>query len=134
MGPREQQPPPPDYEWTRSGDRPKTFESCYYLQAMGGGLDTAHSLFVHNETIKTKDWIRRRDGAPRIDVEKTEYGYTYVSTRTIDEQTDYVRVYRYVMPFMQMCEAIQSFFGGRADVPKIDGHMWVPIDDETTYV
>jgi hypothetical protein len=24
--------------------------------------------------------------------------------------------------------------GGRAEVPKLDGHIWVPIDDEQTYV
>ena len=38
------------------------------------------------------------------------------------------------MPFMQIRGAIQSFLGGRAELPKIDGHMWVPIDDESTYV
>jgi phenylpropionate dioxygenase-like ring-hydroxylating dioxygenase large terminal subunit len=138
MGPADRVPPPPDYEWVRAPAThryvSKTFEACNYLQAMEGGLDTAHSSFVHNEKIGTKDWIRSRDGAPRIDVEKTDYGYTYVSTRRIDDDTDYVRVYRYVMPFMQLRGAIQSFFGGRAEVPKIDGHLWVPIDDETCYV
>jgi phenylpropionate dioxygenase-like ring-hydroxylating dioxygenase large terminal subunit len=138
MGPRGLQPPPPDYEWVRAPSThryvSKTFEQCNYLQAMEGGLDTAHSSFVHNEAIGSGNWVRSRDGAPRIDVEKTDYGYTYVSTRMLDDRTDYVRVYRYVMPFMQMRGAIQSFFGGRSDVPKIDGHLWVPIDDETTYV
>ena len=138
MGPAEHQPAPPDYEWVRPPAThrhvSKTFEGCNYLQAMEGGLDTAHSSFVHNEGLASKDWIRSRDGAPRIDVEKTDYGYTYVSTRTIDERTDYVRIYRYVMPFTQMRGAVQSFNGERAKVPKIDGHLWVPIDDETTYV
>jgi len=138
MGPPEKKPPVPDYEWLRAPAThryvSKTFEDCNYLQAMEGGLDTAHSSFVHNEAVGTKNWVRARDGAPRIDVEKTDYGYTYVSTRRIDDATDYVRVYRYVMPFMQLRGAIQSFFGGRADVPKIDGHLWVPIDDETTFV
>jgi phenylpropionate dioxygenase-like ring-hydroxylating dioxygenase large terminal subunit len=138
MGPADRMPPPPDYEWVRAPAThryvSKTFEACNYLQAMEGGLDTAHSSFVHNERIGSHEWIRSRDGAPRIDVDKTDYGYTYTSTRSIDDQTDYVRVYHYVMPFMQLRGAIQSFFGGRAEVPKIDGHMWVPIDDETTYV
>src|SRR5665213_1746236 len=105
MGPPEKQPSPPDYEWLRAPSThryvSKTFEACNYMQAMEGGLDTAHSSFVHNETIASTEWFRSKDGAPRIDVEKTDYGYTYVSTRTIDEKTDYVRIYRYVMPFMQ---------------------------------
>ncbi len=138
MGAPEHQPPVPDYEWMRPPAThryiSKTFEACNYLQAMEGGLDTAHSSFVHNETIDSDAWFRSKDGAPRIDLEKTDYGYTYVSTRTIDAETDYVRIYRYMMPFTQLRGAVQSFFGGRSEVPKIDGHLWVPIDDETSYV
>ena len=44
MGPRELQPPEPDYEWTRAPAThryvSKTFENCNYLQALEGGLDT----------------------------------------------------------------------------------------------
>ncbi len=138
MGPPAQMPPVPDYEWVRAPAThrfvSKTFESCNFLQAMEGGLDTAHSSFAHNERLGSKEWIRNRDGAPRIEIEKTDYGYYYVSTRTMDENTDYVRVYHYVMPFMQLRGSVQALTGGRADVPKIDGHMWVPIDDETAYV
>lgn len=138
MGLPEEQPPVPDYEWMRPPAThryiSKTFEACNYLQAMEGGLDTAHSSFVHNETVGGDAWFRSKDGAPRIDVEKTGYGYTYVSTRTIDAETDYVRVYHYIMPFIQLRGAVQSFFGGRSEVPKIDGHLWVPIDDENSYV
>jgi phenylpropionate dioxygenase-like ring-hydroxylating dioxygenase large terminal subunit len=138
MGPAAVMPPPPDYEWVRAPRThrfvSKTFEACNFLQAMEGGLDTAHSSFAHNERLGSKEWIRNRDGAPRIEVEKTDYGYCYVSTRTMDDRTEYVRVYQYIMPFMQLRGSVQALTGGRADVPKIDGHMWVPIDDETTYV
>jgi hypothetical protein len=68
----------------RAGDAPHRLEDVRrrnYLQALEGGLDTAHSSFAHNEKLGDKNWIRNRDGAPRLDVERTDYGYTYVSTR-----------------------------------------------------
>jgi len=139
LGPAAEAPPPPDFEWLRAPAThrfiSKTFEHCNWLQAMEGGLDTAHSSFAHNEHLGSKEWIRNRDGAPRIDVERTDYGYSYISTRDMGPADgNYVRVYHYVMPFHQIRGNITSLFGGRAAVPKFDGHMWVPIDDETTWV
>ena len=84
MGPKDQMPAPPDYEWTRAPAThryvSKTFEDCNYLQAMEGGLDTAHSSFAHNNNLGDKNEMRLRDRSPRLDVERTDYGYYYVST------------------------------------------------------
>jgi phthalate 4,5-dioxygenase len=138
MGPRDTMPAPPDYEWMRAPRThrilSKTFEDCNYLQALEGGLDTSHSSFAHNERLGDRTWIRNRDGAPRLDVEKTDYGYYYTSTRDMQEDGLYVRVYHYVMPAQQMRGGVTALTGGRAKVPKLDGHVWVPIDDEHTYV
>ena len=138
MGPPAEMPAPPDYEWMRAPRThrmiSKTFENANYLQGLEGGLDTAHSSFAHNERLGDRNWIRNRDGAPRLDVERTDYGYTYVSTRDVGEDGLYVRVYHYVMPAQQMRGGVTALTGGRAKVPKLDGHIWVPIDDETTYV
>ncbi len=138
MGPKELQPPAPDYEWMRAPDThrfvSKTFEDCNYLQGLEGGLDTSHSSFAHNERLGDRNWIRNRDGAPLLDVEKTNYGYYYVSTRDVGEDGLYVRVYHYVMPAQQMRGSVTSLMGGRAETPKLDGHIWVPIDDTHTNV
>jgi phthalate 4,5-dioxygenase oxygenase subunit len=138
MGPPEQRPPLPDYEWMRAPRThrilSKTYEDANYLQGLEGGLDTSHSSFAHNERLGDRNWIRNRDGAPRLDVERTDYGYSYISTRDVGEDGLYVRVYHYVMPAQQMRGSITSLMGGRAKVPKLDGHIWVPIDDEHTYV
>ena len=113
----------------------KTFEDANYLQALEGGLDTAHSSFAHNDKLGDKNWVRNRDGAPRLDVERTDYGYTYVSTRNLGDDGKYVRVYHYIMPAQQMRGGVTSWTGtAKADVPRLDGHIWVPIDDETTWV
>jgi phthalate 4,5-dioxygenase oxygenase subunit len=138
MGPPDRMPPPPDYEWLRAPEThryvSKTYEDCNYLQALEGGLDTSHSSFVHNNKLGDRNEVRNRDRAPRIEVEPTDYGYYYTSTRNADGQGSYVRVYLYIMPVQQMRGGITSISGERENVPKLDGHLWVPIDDERTYV
>jgi phenylpropionate dioxygenase-like ring-hydroxylating dioxygenase large terminal subunit len=138
MGPPELEPPKPDYEWMRAPAThrivSKTFENANYLQGLEGGLDTSHSSFAHNERLGDRNWIRNRDGAPRLDVNRSDYGYSYVSTRDVGEDGFYVRVYHYVMPAQQMRGSVTSLMGGRAATPKLDGHIWMPIDDEHTYV
>jgi phenylpropionate dioxygenase-like ring-hydroxylating dioxygenase large terminal subunit len=139
MGPKDQMPEPPNYEWLRAPAThrfvSKTFEACNYLQALEGGLDTAHSSFLHNNNLKNKDMLRTRDTAPKLDVSLTEFGYSYVSTRRISDGQNYVRVYHYVMPFQQMRGNVTAREDKKeVKVKKLDGHIWVPIDDETTYV
>ncbi len=137
LGPVETMPAPPDYEWTRAPAThryvSKTYEACNYLQALEGGLDTAHSSFLHNLRLGDKSLPRLRDRAPRLDVERTDYGYSYLSTRQLGAEGSYVRLYHYVMPYQQMRGGINGVLG-RNDVPKLDGHIWVPIDDEQTNV
>jgi phenylpropionate dioxygenase-like ring-hydroxylating dioxygenase large terminal subunit len=138
MGPPGTMPPPPDYEWLRvppeSLHVSRTNEACNYLQALEGGLDTAHSSYLHNNKLGDNSYLRTRDGAPKLEIEKTDYGYTYVSHRRADERGAYVRVYRFVMPAQQMRGNVTSRTGGKPSHPKIDGHVWVPMDDETTCV
>src|SRR5262249_40236872 len=99
MGPRDQMPEPPDYEWMRAPAShrhvTKTYQECNWLQALEGGLDTAHSSWLH----RAKDWavsaLRERDGAPKLEVETTDYGYRYISSRNLGDDGSYVRVYQY---------------------------------------
>ena len=134
LGPPALQPPAPDYEWLRvpatHRHLNKTFEDCSFLQALEGGLDTAHSSFLHNNRLGDNRLLRNRDGAPRIDVERTDYGYCYVSNRNAGADEHYIRVYHFVMPTQQMRGAVTAMDGHRAEVPTLDGHVWVPVDDE----
>ena len=138
MGPVGTMPPAPDYEWLRVAPESlhvsRTNEACNYLQALEGGLDTAHSSYLHNNKLGDNSFLRNRDGAPKLEIEKTDYGYYYVSHRRAGDEGEYVRVYRFVMPAQQMRGNVTSRVGGRAAYPKIDGHVWVPMDDETTCV
>jgi phthalate 4,5-dioxygenase len=131
MGPEEKRPPDPNLEWMRAPEGhnwiSKTFEACNYLQSMEGGLDTSHSSFLHrNFDAAGKTNPRTRSTAPRLEVLNTDYGYMYASIRPLPEENqNFVRVYHYVMPFYQLRA------GGLATtVGEIDGHIWVPMDDE----
>jgi hypothetical protein len=112
----------------------KTFENCNWLQALEGGLDTSHSSFAHNNFANDKNEPRQRDRAPKIEVERTDYGYYYASIRNLGGDGNYVRIYQYAMPAQQMRANNVGWFGGRNEMPRADGHVWVPIDDEHTWV
>ena len=137
-----QPPSPPSFEWTRlaSAQRvvTRTWQECNWLQALEGGIDAAHASALHSLVDpKTKHpglgglWtipVPIRD-----EVELTSYGHVYASTRPFGEAKNWIRVYHWVMPF-------HTFFpfelggDGRTMMPIINGHIFVPMDDENTMV
>ena len=135
MGPAEHTPPLPDFEWMRAPEThrfvSKSLHECNYLQALEGGLDSAHVTFLHNERLDRVNPVTH-DGAPKLDVYPTDYGYTYTSDRKMSDDSRYLRVYHYIMPVQQM-RGDTTPRGVFDEVPKFDGHFWVPIDDEHTW-
>jgi phthalate 4,5-dioxygenase len=138
LGPREHQPAPPEYEFVRAPEThrmvSKTFEECNWVQALDGGLDTTHTSFLHRGNVGGGD--RMHDFAstvPQLEVETTDYGYMYTGIRVIGEQL-WVRGFQYIMPAIQMRGSIAGLFQYEGEIPRIDGHVWVPIDDEHTWV
>ena len=139
MGPPAERPPEPDYEWTRAPEEhrgvSKSYQATNYLQGLEGGLDTAHVSFLHNNRLGSRDNLFVRDSAPRIEVFDTDYGYTYVATRSAGDGHEFVRVYQYLMPFQQMRPNVaQPTADPALRKPRFDGHLWVPIDDTQTLV
>ncbi|HLH77186.1 MAG TPA: Rieske 2Fe-2S domain-containing protein [Candidatus Binataceae bacterium] len=138
MGPPELMPAPPDYELVRAPAShrcvSKTIEHCNWLQALEGGLDTSHSSFLHNNRLGDHGALRSADTAPRLEVERTDYGYTYAGIRKAGSR-HYVRAYHYVMPAQQMRGRVSAWRGGGLEeIPTLNGHIWVPLDDYTTAV
>jgi phenylpropionate dioxygenase-like ring-hydroxylating dioxygenase large terminal subunit len=136
LGPPEHQPPPPDYEFLRAPEThrflAKSYEECNYLQALEGGLDTAHISFLHNISIKNKNRPRTADSAPRLEIERTDYGFRYAGIRQF-ENRQYVRTNHYLMPAQQSRGHVIGSDGLPAPIGTIHGHIWVPIDDTHTY-
>jgi hypothetical protein len=70
-----------------------------------------------------------RAGAPSIVVDITDYGYQYVGIRPLGAAEMHARTYHFILPFHQI-RASSTERGFLADA----GHIWVPIDDETSMV
>jgi phthalate 4,5-dioxygenase len=142
MGPPERQPPLPEYEWMRMPQGvawvSKSFEDCNYLQGIEGGVDSSHSSFLHRSFERMNPELgigsyRYRSTAPRLEILYTDYGYTYASIRAVpDENVNFIRVYQFVMPFQQQRAGGIGRTTFKRDV--VQGHIWVPIDDEHMYV
>lgn len=139
MGPKDEQPSFPDYEWLRAPEThfqvSKTFESCNWLQALEGGIDTSHSSFAHNNNIQDKTSMRSRATNPKLEVDKTDYGFRYVGIRDLKEDGNYIRAYQFIMPAQQMRGQMMKWHdGSQEEYPTIRGHIWVPSDDENVCV
>jgi phthalate 4,5-dioxygenase len=136
MGPTREMPAPPDYEWLRVPPTharvSKNGLHCNWLQALEGGIDTAHSSFLHNNDIADGQLLRNLDTHPTLDVDINDYGFIYAGIRHISEDQSYVRIYQFLMPFHQIRPQLVDLSGRPRRVPSLDGHMWVPIDDENS--
>lgn len=126
MGPRGQMPEVPDYEFLRAPAAQrrvsKTNEACNWLQALEGGVDSAHVSYVHNDDLENTTTFLQLDKHPRLEVEETAYGFRYSSTRDIGDGRFHVNCYQFILPCMQIR-------GGGAYGGHIAGHFWVPMDD-----
>ncbi len=138
MGPPDRMPDPPDYEWLRVPAThryvSKTYEDCNYLQGLEGGLDTAHVSFLHSQGGVAVTKLSAMDPTPKLEVNVTDYGYCYISRRLLKPDRAYIRLYQYIMPTQQMRPSVVDTTGALQPVPTIDGHLWAPIDDESTNV
>jgi phenylpropionate dioxygenase-like ring-hydroxylating dioxygenase large terminal subunit len=140
MGPTELMPPPPKFAWTQAAathrNVTKVIQECNWLQALEGGIDTAHAPIRHR--LITHDTKRPglklsnpfvRGKAPHLVVDITDYGYQYAGLRPLDEADMHIRTYHFVMPFHQIRPSQSD-----AGQPMVAGHIWVPMDDENTMV
>ncbi len=134
-------PPPPRFEWT--GLRPdqrivtRTIQESNWLQALEGGIDSVHANMLHSLLKPGAGEARWALGAgPGVlneEVEPTDYGHVYSSVRPQADGRNWIKIYHYVMPF-------HTFFpfelaGDRKTLlPIINGHIFVPMDDENTMV
>jgi nitrite reductase/ring-hydroxylating ferredoxin subunit len=119
----------------------KQHSTCNWVQAMEGNIDTAHISHLHqfdgiddipddgsdkpgypSNAMSWKFW--RHDGAPRLEVDDTWYGYRYAGIRTTPNGNTHVRITAYVVPYSTMVASIPFSLGQG---------MFVPIDDENCW-
>lgn len=131
MGPPELKPPLPGFEWA-SVPRAHRFVSkrtqeCNFLQAMEGGIDSAHVSFLHRHDLRS-DTLHISKGAEltcetdaRFQVIETAGGMVIGVRRPAQAGHLYWRITQWIMPFHSMIPP----YGDNA----LNGHAWVPIDD-----
>ena len=141
MGPEGKKPPPPHFEWTslRPDQRivTRTWQECNWLQALEGGIDSMHASALHTllkPDVGEARWeLLTGRTVLKEEIEPTDYGHVYSSIRPLDDGRNWIKIYHYVMPF-------HTFFpfeisGDRkTHRPIINGHMFVPMDDQNTMV
>jgi phenylpropionate dioxygenase-like ring-hydroxylating dioxygenase large terminal subunit len=136
LGEPEHQPAAPDFEVCRAPathrHASKTFEACNWLQALEGGIDSAHSTFLHNMNLRATALLRRHP--PAIEFEKMPYGLAGAAVHDLDDARTYARTFHYVLPAQTIRANVRDRTGGMNPTPYIHGHIWVPIDDESCFV
>jgi len=133
MGPAEHQPAAPEIEWCTLPEShvyvSKRLQYSNWLQAMEGGIDTAHVSYVHryevdtdpmHQGVKALDYIKA-DGNVVFEIEKTPYGLGLFGRRNGEPDSYYWRVTQWLFPWFTLIAP----FGEHA----LGGHVWVPIDD-----
>jgi phthalate 4,5-dioxygenase oxygenase subunit len=135
LGAPEHQPEFPAMDWTQLPRERlcliKFVQNSNYMQALEGGVDTAHTWFLHRGDIP--DWQHRLsltlDFSPRLETEDTTYGFRYASIRRPSEDPEkkrYIRVTNVVYPTTVLVPRPLN------DALKPAVQMFIPIDDDHT--
>lgn len=137
MGPPDKKPEPPEVEWCTLPEShvfvSRRLQYSSYLQAMEGGIDTAHVSYVHryevdtdpmHQGVKALDYIKA-DGNVVFEIEKTPFGLSLFGRRNGEPDSYYWRVTQWLFPWFTLIAP----FGDHA----LGGHVWVPIDDHSCW-
>jgi phthalate 4,5-dioxygenase len=110
-----------------------------WLQGLEGGIDTSHVPILHRvlATGSARPGFNPADpfvrgGAPTLELDVTDYGYRYAGLRPLADGELHVRAYHFILPFHQIRPARTG--SGARGFSGAAGHIWVPMDDETTMV
>src|SRR5260370_42191184 len=94
------------------------------MEADEGEIDTSYISFLHSVLNVTEDGPDRhrlaRDGAPRIEIRDTHYGFVYGARRRFDDRF-YWRVTQWMLPLWGAIPLGTVEFIGA-------GRAWVPLD------
>ena len=144
MGPAELMPELPQYEWTMVPDdhvvTSRRIQNCNFLQAVEGGIDSAHVPFLHGILDPKERQAPSRkylygDLAPRLMVEETDYGFAYGAQRDAEDDSYYWRFTPFMLPFFTVIPGFApSNESQEAEDLTYSGHGWVPQDDGSCWM
>ncbi|MDE2837159.1 MAG: Rieske 2Fe-2S domain-containing protein [Chloroflexota bacterium] len=148
LGPTDRTPAMPDFSWLRVPlshvHVTKRLERTNWVQALEGGIDSAHSNFLHTtvDTFRrTPAWLERAqaatdlrtryhalDRSPVFLPEDTDYGLRVGARRDIGEGTHYWRFTHWMMPFYNLFRQ-----GSLQPGMNSASIAWSPIDDHNCW-
>jgi hypothetical protein len=109
------------------------FQNCNYLQALEGGIDPTHVMWLHSPyDLSDQELAKQQPDQQRfanksgertpmdIEIVATPGGFTYAAKRPLDNGKNLWRVNQFIMPFYTMPP------GG--DVKQ--ARAYIPVDDE----
>jgi len=138
MGPRDTMPEFRPPVWAPTKDArvsvAKVIVPCNWAQILEGAIDSAHSSSLHSSDMvparvagaeaTDKAWLRpSTDKAPRLQVERTGYGFRYAALRrpiTNAANTDYVRSTVFVAPATALIPPNNKYNVANINVPRDD--------------
>ena len=136
LGPKETQPPVPDFELTAVPASHRYISQMFiggnWMQGLEGDIDSSHVSFLHSRvdngsgdlltTMNRAQAAMYMDKTPRWSLKETDYGIMLAAQRNGEGDTYYWRVNQWSMPSFTMIAA-------RAGTP-IHFQVRVPVDDE----
>ena len=114
----------------------KVHVDCNWAQVVEGQIDSAHSSSLHSSDMRPAridgakaldtHWLRpSTDKAPRLEVERTSYGFHYAAIRRPIANSathDYVRKTVYIAPFVCLIPPNNAYNVTSVIVPEDDTH------------
>ena len=112
----------------------KIHVGCNWAQVLEGAIDSAHSSSLHSSDMVPaqvdragatgKEWLRpSTDKAPRLQVQRTDFGFRYVAIRRPikDASTnDYLRITLFVAPFTVLIPPNDRYNLSILNIPQDD--------------
>ncbi len=140
MGPKDKQPPLPDYQWcVRPGSENsqvrKWMQESNYTQGLEGNIDSAHVSYLHRTFARFQEGQGIGHGAPLLTVKETDFGFVYGARRPSADNRNYWRITTYVMPTFSEIATKSKAGAGHFVLPMDDEHSWwfyvapPPLDD-----
>jgi len=144
MGPKEESPERPEFEW---GQLPedhryisKFVQECNYLQGLEGGIDSSRISFLYemlfgdpptventaDHLVQGIEGARKEERSQTVAIKTTDYGLLVGASIDEGKENNAWQVNQYLMPFYTTPK------------PEGDGLLgclaWVPVDDKNTMV
>ena len=138
MGRSTELPSLPEFEFLTVQEDQRTYrlfhQECNYLQALEGGIDPTHVMWLHSPyNLADEEIAQEHQGAHQrianksgartplaIEIVGTPGGFMYGTKRPVGEGKSLWRINQFLMPFYTMPP------GGDLRAAR----MWIPIDDE----